>query len=168
MKKVFYLIAIVLFCACEEISPVPETFTFNINGTEMDFSENIVVSKKWLSGEIAITGKKTGVGKITMTLSEPLTGVYNENNYVFNDDDFTYKYRLSYTDNNDNLYTYYTSSINEWFIINIKKFENRIDGEVSGEFSGFLVGSILNESSAMDSVVIENGKFSTQISDKIE
>ena len=169
MKKFYYLlIGLLLFVGCEKITPIPETFTFTVNETEMDFSENISVSKSWLSGEIEIKGKKTGVGSVTVILHEVNNGEFDENDYCFNENDFTYNYRLVYRDNNDNIYAYYTSSINEWFKLNIKKFENRTDGEVSGEFSGLLKGSFFNSSNAVDSVLIENGKFSTELIDKID
>lgn len=168
MKKVFYSLVVLVLFGCEELTPVPETFTFTVNGTEMDFSENITVSENLFTGEVEITGKKTGVGKVIITLHETGIGEFNENDYLYNDNDFTSNYKLRYVDNNEDSYSYYSSCINEWFIINIKKFENRIDGEVSGKFSGRLVGTILNNSSAIDSVVIENGNFSTQLNDKID
>jgi len=168
MKKVFYLLTLVMFLGCEELTSVPEEFVFTINGTEMNFSDNISVSKNWVTGEIEITGKKTGVGKVTLTVHDTETGTFDENDYSFDEDNFTYNYKLRYVDNNDNSYTYYTSSINEWFNINIDKFSNRIDGEVSGEFSGLLEGSILNNSGSDETVLIENGKFSTKLINKID
>ena len=168
MKRLIYLFAILLFAGCEEIDSFPETFTFTLNDVEMNFSENISVIKNWLSGEVEITGKKTGVGRIIITLHETSTGEYDENDYLYNESNFTYNYKIRYVDNNDNSYTYYNSSINEWFKINIKKFENRIDGEVSGEFSGLLEGSILNQSTAIESITIRGGNFSTKLINKID
>ena len=169
MKKIYYLLVVLLiFVSCEKVEPVPEVFSFTINGIEKDFSDNITVSKSWLSDEIEITGKETGAGSVKLTLHEAGTGEFDESDYYYNDDAFTYNYRLEYTDNNENKYTYYSSSITEWFNIDIEKFENKIDGEVSGKFSGLLEGSIFNSSAAIDSVLIENGKFSTQLMNKID
>lgn len=167
MKKLFYLITLVLLFGCEELTPIPEEFKFTINGTEMDFSDNISVSRNWLTDEIEITGKKTGVGRVVITLHEVSTGAFDENDYYFDENNLTYNYKLRYVDNNDNSYSYYNSSINEWFKIDIEEFNNRIDGEVSGKFSGLLEASLLN-SSGTETVLIENGKFSTKLIDKID
>jgi hypothetical protein len=167
MKNLIKLFVLaVLVCSCERTEDVPQTFSFEINGESMDFSGDINVREDLL-GEISITGKSAGVGYINITIKDALTGDFDESDYNLSTETLKTGYNMYYSDADDNDYFYSSSDANSRFDIKILKFDNKTDGEVSGEFSGYLIGSMLNADTASDTVIIENGKFSTQLSSRI-
>lgn len=162
MKKTVLILAITaLFTfSCQDIETEPDKFTFTLNGVEMDFSENVSAGVNILNQHY-VTGKKEGVGIVTIYLKDSYSGSFDETDYVA-EDVLTDHYSMRYEDASENIYTYSSYDAYSRFDITLDKYDYRggeLRGEIEGKFSGHLVGSILNEHSKIDSVVIENGIF---------
>jgi len=159
------LVAISIASCSKKEEPIPEQFTFTINGQNLDLSSNISVGKD-LFDELNIEGKTTGVGIVEIEIANTSTGSFDQSDA--SDAFLEADYDLTYIDGNNNSYFYRSNDVNSNFNINVNKFENREDGEVSGTFSGTLFLSILSDdSTAVDSVVITNGIFSTTLDQEI-